>query len=106
MHLPARIRVSGQDYSVQVVDGSTDTHIDDLYGYCNHRALKIALNSNYAHRGYSETLIHEVVHAINSAIEEEPEEKDHARFCRALFSVFADNPSLLEYVLEEIKGKL
>jgi hypothetical protein len=106
--IPKSVRVGPFDFGI-VVDKSaiTEEEADQrspLYGSTDKKKARIVLHPQNAECVQRETLLHEVLHAVNcvSAIDADMGTEDEERFVRrtapVLLSVLRDNPHLVAYL--------
>ena len=95
---PLTIKIGAIDYDVFLVDD-----MDEDYGYCVPHLQQIVLSKNQSHQSVSDTLLHEVLHAIWHEsglfdIKRPSEEQIVRTFSTWLCIVYRDNPKLLEII--------
>lgn len=98
--IPGTIRILGNDYLVQL-RGSEVMH--NGLGWCDSVALQIHIQSGLPASVESETLLHEIGHAIFEATslkDTSDEERIVQCFGMGINAVLRDNPLLREYLLK------
>jgi hypothetical protein len=95
---PIVIKIGAVDYDVFLVDD-----MDEDYGYCVPHMQKIVLSKNQSYQSVTDTLLHEVLHAIWHEsglfdIKKPSEEQIVRTISTWLCVVFRDNPKLLEII--------
>jgi len=96
------VRILGLDYPVLVQFKDTDTYLDGKFGYFDGVRMRIVLAANNDPGVQGEVLLHEIVHAIDAAMQTGLEEDQVGRLSRGLFAVLKDNPGLLAHILNEV----
>ena len=66
------------------------------FGHVNHHSLTIELQSDQAEAQKRDTLLHEVIHAIDFAVHLELKERHVHALAAGLLCVLRDNPELVE----------
>ena len=94
------IKVGAVDYTVHLLPKK----IENQYGACVYEHQKIYLSPRQTHQQVSDTLLHEVLHAIwNEAGLEYSQELEQETIVRTLSTwlriVFTDNPELVKFIL-------
>ena len=67
MALPKRIKILGYDYNIQLVESSEDIIVGGrtCFGSCDFINQVILISKDQAYQQQVQTLIHEIVHAID-----------------------------------------
>jgi len=82
MVIPKRLKIGGQIYTVTVAELP-----DDECGECSVVNNCIMIDKNLSRSQQEVTLVHEILHAINSEIEE----REIEFMAQALYQVFSEN---------------
>jgi len=96
-----KIKIGPVDYSVKMLPED----IVDQYGACVFEHQTIYLSPNQMHQGASDTLLHEILHAIwheagvehNEVLVEETVVRTLSTWLRI---VFRDNPATVKFILD------
>lgn len=99
-----KIKIGAIDYEVKMLPKDKDNQ----YGACVYNHQTIYLSPNQLHQSASDTLLHEVLHAIwheagiehNEIIVEETVVRTLSTWLRI---VFTDNPELVKFILNSKK---
>ena len=95
LQLPDRIKIGGIDYEVILVPlKSEELDYGDNIGCIRHTDCKIWINKDMPVQKQQETLIHEIIHAIDVFIGDRDHEKpeEHVEeFGKVLYQVLRDN---------------
>lgn len=97
MKLPSLIRVIGKPYSVELVP-KTKLETADL-GECKYPEQQITIQSGQAKEQEQDTLLHEVIHAVDEAMDTDLSETQVRRMATGLLAVFHDNPDFVKYLM-------
>ena len=97
---PTKIRVFGSDFSV----GWPDT-IPGAVGLCEADKERISVCTKQAPVAELDTLLHEVIHAIEYKMGMDHNEDWTRRIATGLVGVFRDNPDFMKYMNAIVKGK-
>jgi hypothetical protein len=90
--LPTSVRVAGLDFTVGIEDSEDFT--DDLFGQVDYRRRRIRISDRADEVRQRETLLHEVIHAVDEAVDADLTEHQVTVIARGLFAVIRDNPDL------------
>lgn len=96
----ASVRVIGKTYTVRLVNKSP---LDKDSGECDERSQTITVNEDQTEEAMQDTLLHEVIHAIDHTLDAGMEERQVRLLATGLIAVFRDNPDLAEYVTRKPK---
>ena len=86
------IRILGKPYSVSFM------HIQGAIGECDDFAQTIKIDPKVPHELQKDTLLHEVIHAIDYAVKTKLSEDQVSALASGLYAVFNDNPNFLEWL--------
>ena len=89
MKLPSTLRIIGRDWKVEEVE-----EINDAFGLCRKEELKLQVEKGLPLDLKIDTFIHEVLHAIDWAMNTELTEKQNTSLATGIAAVFKDNPKL------------
>lgn len=96
-----KIKILAFDYSIRWVDTSVSLWADAVGG-CDRQNLVILLSTNQAEQQLKDTVLHEVIHALNYHLQlmEGVSDEDIARrLATGLLTVFRDNPELSAWII-------
>jgi hypothetical protein len=92
---PTSVRILGKRYSVERVDKSAI--VDDL-GVCDFKALKILVVRDLHKDLEQDTLLHEVMHAVDEAMQLKMSERQICAMASGLLAVLKDDKGFANYV--------
>ena len=87
MKIPNKIKVLGHEFSVNMVDLSET----DTFGNMNPNTCAIRLNKNKCQSQIEETLLHEIIEAIDNNLELKFEHPQITALSATLYQVLKDN---------------
>ena len=97
MKRPARIRVVGKQFTLEFV-AADYPQLEDSYGLCDSDEQHIWIKEGQPLESEQDTVLHEVLHAVESAMNIDiPEEAIH-RMATGLLAVIRDNPTFVRYL--------
>lgn len=98
--LPESLWILGAEYDVIIRD---DDHFGDAYhGTYDSRKQQINLYADMTESRRAETLLHEVVHALDDALDLGLEERQVQVLSRGLFTVLRDNRDFGEMLIPNL----
>jgi hypothetical protein len=97
MNCPSTIKVLGKPYSVTYVLEMEDDDVGDTDS--SKQAINIA--EGQAHEAERDTVLHEIIHAIDFAVAGEMTERQVHALAGGLLQVLRENPKLTKYLTEE-----
>ena len=89
--IPKTLRIIGKDYTI------TTNHKQGSVGECDDFKQEINVDLDYPIQQVHDTLLHEVIHAIDHAMKSKLSEEQVAATATGLYAVFNDNPELLAW---------
>ena len=92
MKRPERIRILGKAFKV------TNVVPDDLNGECDTDTQTISIRDGQPLESEQDTMLHEVIHAIDEAMDVKMKETQVKKMATALLAVLKDNPSFCAYL--------
>ena len=92
MKRPERIRILGKAFRL------TNEVADDLNGECDTDTQTIAVRDGQPLESEQDTLLHEVIHAIDEAMDAKMKETQVKKLATGLLAVMKDNPGLTAYL--------
>jgi hypothetical protein len=92
--LPKKIRVIGKDYKV------ISTNRIEHFGECCHGKLKIKINRRQDKQQLKDTVVHEILHAIDYSMQLDLEEHQVHTMATGLHAVLSDNPEFSKWLVE------
>lgn len=93
MKRPERLRIIGKRWTVR-----WDYDTPDEYGICDHNAQTLHIQGDLAPDQERDTLLHEVLHAVDEAMGTNLEEAQVRSLATGLLAVLRDNPSFVSYL--------
>jgi hypothetical protein len=99
MTIPSSVVILGRVYNIDQKD-----FIDgDLLGQCDSDALKITIKKNQPEILEADTLLHEILHAIDDAMQTKMKERQLHCTATGLLALFKDNPDFVKYMFKAVK---
>ena len=99
MTIPSSVVILGRVYNIDQKD-----FIDgDLLGQCDSDALKITIKKNQPVILEADTLLHEILHAIDDAMQTKMKERQVHCTATGLLALFKDNPDFVKYMFKVVK---
>jgi len=99
MTMPSSVVILGRVYNIDQKD-----FIDgDLLGQCDSDALKIMIKKNQPEILEADTLLHEILHAIDDAMQTKMKERQVHCTATGLLALFKDNPDFVKYMFKAVK---
>jgi hypothetical protein len=98
MLIPSAVRVLGRNYSIVVKEELTG-----LAGQCDYDNLRIDIRSGQHSLLEADTLLHELVHAIDDAMQLKMSERQVHCTANGVIALLKDNPEFLEYLYKAVK---
>jgi hypothetical protein len=92
---PKEVRILGKAYEVQVVPGFEDC------GECFDMKQQIKLQAEMPTTLEQDTLLHEVIHALDFNMKLNMKERQVSALAAGLIGVFRDNPSFVKYLFQQ-----
>lgn len=107
MKLPTSVTVLGQKYAIQVWTdpqepmGQQDPNATS-FGWSDHarHLIRVRDHGFQSPQAARDTLLHEVVHAVDFMVKTPMEEADIHRFSAVLLDVLRSNPKIVSFLLE------
>jgi hypothetical protein len=97
------VRIIGRTYEIAVVPSDHDILNNDdganLLGRVDHNKQRIAISDEQCLEAMQDTLMHEIVHAVESCMNITVSETAVTRFATGLLAVLRENPKVVEYLL-------
>ena len=100
MNIPDKVKIGWQTYKIIEIEPKEDliTASERFYGQILYDKSKILLKADVSEEQKRNTLLHEIIHAVDEAYNIELSEKQVDTLGNALMAVFIDNPDLKEKV--------
>ena len=99
MTIPSSVVILGRVYNIDQKD-----FIDgDLLGQCDSYALNITIKKNQPVILEADTLLHEILHAIDDAMQTKMKERQVHCTATGLLALFKDNPDFVKYMFKVVK---
>jgi hypothetical protein len=98
----AVLNILGADWTVVLrpFEETADGEASDLFGYCDDTAFEIHINSLRSSTSHADTLLHEVIHAIEKMLDLEISEETVRHVATALRVVFLANPKVAKWLTQ------
>lgn len=91
--IPPTVAIIGKRYEVRI------SELEEDYGQCLSEQCLIEIKtSNQCHQQQADTLLHEVMHAIDHEMHCSMSEPQIRRMATGLLAVLRDNPALVEFL--------
>ena len=98
--LPAHIKVLGKKFKVKDLTSENDEGFEDCEGYMDYRSQEIAVRTDVG-LGYSQdTLLHEVIHAVEESLDLRFTEKQVFQLAAGLLGVLKENKEFTDWLLQ------
>lgn len=99
MTIPSSVVILGRVYNIDQKD-----FIDgDLLGQCDSDALKITIKKNQPEILEADTLLHEILHAIDDAMQTKMKERQVHCTATGIIALLRDNPDFVKYMFKVVK---
>ena len=98
MSIPSSITVVGREYSIVVKED-----LVGLYGQCDYDNLRIDIKSGQIPLLEADTLLHELIHSIDDAMQLKMSERQVHCTATGIIALLRDNPQFLEYLYKATK---
>jgi len=100
VNIPDKVKIGWQTYKIIEIEPKEDliTASERFYGQILYDKSKILLKADVSEEQKRNTLLHEIIHAVDEAYNIELSEKQVDTLGNALMAVFIDNPDLKEKV--------
>lgn len=98
MAIPSIISIIGRKYEVVVREDLVES-----VGQCDYDKLRIDIKSGQHPFLEADTLLHEIVHSIDDAMQLKMNERQVHCTATGFIAVLKDNPQFLEYLYKAIK---
>jgi len=99
MTIPSSVVILGRVYNIDQKD-----FIDgDLLGQCDSDALKITIKKNQPEILEADTLLHEILHAIDDAMQTKMKERQVHCTATGIIALLRDNPDFVKYMFKAVK---
>ncbi len=92
---PKRIKIIGKYYKVIPTDQGD-------YGICNPETCEIHLRSNQDPQQKKDTLLHEVIHGIDDAMQLNMTEEQVFGMAGGIYAVLHDNKHFAKWIMERV----
>jgi hypothetical protein len=97
MKRPERIRILGKPFKIVYCSG-TEPLADDQVGECDPDKQQILVRDGAPLESEQDTLLHEVLHALDEAVDAKLKETQVKKIATALLAVLKDNPGLAAFL--------
>lgn len=95
------LRLIGKRHRFEWVNGLQDENGDDVYGMFHWKRKLIQICEGQTHDDERETVLHEILHALEAQMNAEIPEAKLRQLAVGLYASLKDNPRLVGYLLEE-----
>ena len=92
--IPENLRIIGKDYKI------TRKHKQGSVGECDDYIQEINVDPEYPLQSQQDTLLHEIIHAVDYAVKTKLSEEQVSALATGLYAVFNDNQHLLGWINE------
>jgi hypothetical protein len=92
---PARIKILGKPFQIQWLKEGLDA---DLVGECDTDNQVIRVREGQPLETEQDTLLHELLHAVDEAVDSKLKESQVKRLATGLLAVLKENPNLVAYL--------
>ena len=96
MKRPAKVKVLGKVYAIQYTEGAPLADDDD--GECDPSNQTITVRTGQSLECEQDTVLHEVIHAIENLQGLKLKHSDVVRLTTAIHALIRDNPGLMAYL--------
>jgi hypothetical protein len=96
--IPKSVNVLGREYQIEV-----EQHLPNMFGYCDYENLLIKIKADQQPAMELDTVLHEILHAIDYSMNTELEERQIYCMTVGILSVLKYNQPLLEYLYKATK---
>lgn len=96
MTTPSTVRIAGLDFAVAIE--TSEDFTDEMFGQIDHRRRLIRLSDRVTPEQHRATLLHEILHGVDTACDTELTEHQVSALSRGLFAVLRDNPDVAAYL--------
>jgi hypothetical protein len=96
MNRPEKVKILGKPF--QVTYTTTAPLPDDLNGECDTDKQTILVRDSQPLESEQDTVLHEVLHAIDEAVDTRMKETQVKKVATALLAVLKDNPRFVSYL--------
>jgi hypothetical protein len=93
--VPGQVRILGKDYEIKVFEDFEDC------GQCDDLKQTIKLQANMPMTLEQDTLLHEVIHALDFNMKTSMKERQVSALASGLIAVFRDNPHFVSYLFQQ-----
>ena len=97
MKRPARVRVLGKQFQIDFVPGD-HKNLEEAYGLCDSDEQRIWIKEGQPLESEQDTVLHEVLHAVESAMNMDLDDKIIHLLATGLLAVIRDNPTFVRYL--------
>ncbi len=96
---PESVYILGKEWRI------LDKESDGAYGLCIERALEIHIGRDLSDELERDTVLHEILHAIDWTVGTKLTEKQVGTIASGLYAVLKENPNLVEYLCHIIPSR-
>lgn len=93
------VRVFGKTYSISKLSDSVG---DNEFGQANYLTQTIAYNPRLGHDEVRDTLLHEILHCVDHAIQTNLSESQVHALASGVYALIKDNPQFFEWVVSDV----
>lgn len=97
--VPTSVRILGKEYEVKVIPDFEDC------GQCDDLKQELRLQANMPMALEQDTLLHEIIHALDFSIKTHMKERQVSALASGLIAVFRDNPDFVAYLFQQPPSK-
>lgn len=104
--LPKKVNILGQLWDINFVPDLKDKKLRPRLGLCNHDMLKIEVEVNIPLEFKREILLHEIIHAVDSAFALKLSEFQVDKLARGLYGTLARDSIVTEFLFRDSINQL
>jgi hypothetical protein len=99
---PAKLKILGKPFAIRWL---TEGLGADLVGECDSDRQEIRVRDGQPLEQEQDTLLHELIHAIDEAVDSKLKESQVKRIATGLLAVLKENPNLASYLRRKNNGR-
>jgi hypothetical protein len=105
MKRPRRVKVLGRTYTIEFLPTGSPILVNDddenCLGRVDHNAQQIAVDDKQVLEAQQDTVLHEVLHAIENTLNLDVEENTIHLFATGVLAVLRENPEVTRFLLSK-----
>jgi hypothetical protein len=99
---PAKLKILGKPFLIQWLSEGLDA---GLVGECDSDNQVIRVRDGQPLETEQDTLLHELLHAVDEAVDSKMKESQVKRLATGLLAVLKENPNLVAYLRRKTNGR-